>query len=289
MGAYRKEADLSKGISRGRRRYGRAILTGLVLATIGLGSAAGSASANHSWGNYHWSRTQNPFALTLGDDVTTSWDSYLGAVSADWSLDQADSTWLDATPPPPGDYVGPNPLNTTIVPGGTTGRRCRPSTSRIEVCDASYGNNGWLGLASIWVSGDHIVQGTVKLNDTYFATSRYNTPAWRQSVACQEVGHTFGLTHQDESGADLDTCMDYSVTPNVHPDQHDYNQLARIYQHADSSSGGSVSASPPSSRGALKRVRDDLYVEDLGGGKLRFVWVFWTNRRVTHGPPADAG
>jgi hypothetical protein len=145
-------------------------------------------------------------------------------------------------------------------------------------------------VASIWTLGSHITKATVKVNDTYFATAKYNTPAWRQSVMCQEVGHTFGLDHQDESGADLDTCMDYSIVPNIHPDQHDYNQLARIYQHTDSSTGGSSQATqPPSSRGAPHRVRDDLYVENLGSGERRLVWIYWRNRGQSHEAPAVAG
>jgi len=37
-------------------------------------------------------------------------------------------------------------LNTTIVAGGTTARRCRATIGRVEVCNAAYGNNGWLGV-----------------------------------------------------------------------------------------------------------------------------------------------
>jgi hypothetical protein len=260
-------------------------------ATLVLAVGAPSAPANHSWGGYHWARTQNPFWLSLGDNVGSSWDAYLSAISADWSRDQADSSWPDGTPPPASEFRI-NPLNTRVVAGGTTGRKCRPSPSRIEVCDASYGRNGWLGLASIWISGLHITQGTVKLNDTYFGSGFYNTSAWRQSVACQEVGHTFGLDHQDESGADLDTCMDYSTSPNIHPDQHDYNELATIYSHTDSSNGGSVSltSSPAVAGNGLKRLKEGLYVEDLGGGRKHFVWVFWKNQKSNHyGAPADAG
>lgn len=252
--------------------------------------AVSPAAANHSWGNYHSARTQNPFWVKLGDNVNTSWDSYLTAVSSEWSLDQADPSWPDVTPPSSTEFIGPSPLNTTVGPGGTTGRKCRPSPSRVEVCDASYGNNGWLGLASIWASGDHITQATAKLNDTYFSRGTYNTPAWRQSVMCQEVGHTFGLSHQDESGADLDTCMDYSNSPNIHPDQHDYNQLAKIYQHVDSSNATSVSTTAPAAAGrGLERVREGLYVEDYGGGEKRYVWVFWKGRGPHYAPPADAG
>ena len=45
-----------------------------------------TASANHSWGGYHWARTANPFTLKLGDNVTSTWDSYLATTSSDWSV-----------------------------------------------------------------------------------------------------------------------------------------------------------------------------------------------------------
>jgi hypothetical protein len=264
----------------------------IVVAAAGMVVAvavAAPAGASHDWNGYHWARTSNPFTVKLGDNVSSSWDGYLQAISADWSRDHADPTWLDATPPPASEFIGPSPLNTSVVAGGTSGRKCRSSSLRVEVCNASYGNNGWLGLATIWVSGGHIVKGTAKVNDTYFNTTSYNTPAWRQSVLCQEVGHAFGLDHQSESGADLDTCMDYSRSPNIHPDQHDYNQLALIYQHGDSSNGGSISPGASNGRG-LKRVREGLYVENLGGDRKRFVWVFWKNRgRAHYELPAQAG
>src|SRR5262249_8331454 len=144
-------------------------------------------------------------------------------------------------------------LDTIVVPGQTNSRNCRPKSGTVQVCNNTYGNNGWLGIAQIWVSGSHITQGTVKLNDTYFNTPDYNTTAWRQLVACQEIGHTFGLDHQDEnfSNPNLGTCMDYTNDPdgtiygqldNTHPNQHDYDELVTIYSHKDSTS--TVSPSP---------------------------------------------
>lgn len=88
------------------------------------------------------------------------------------------------------------------------------------------------------MSGSHITQGTVQVNDTYFLTAAYNTPAWRNLVMCQEVGHTLGLDHQDVNfdNANLGTCMDYTRDPstNQHPNKHDYDELATIYAHLDS-------------------------------------------------------
>ena len=157
-------------------------------------------------------------------------------------------------------------------------------------------------MASIWTAGgknrSHIVQGTVKLNDTYFNTAQYNTPAWRNLVSCQEVGHTLGLDHQDENfnNANLNTCMDYTNNPtsNQHPNQHDYDQLVTIYSHLDSTTTvGRFSAPsvPPamnnidfSSRatwGKMAWKSHDgyvaVYVQDFGNGYKVITRVIYVN------------
>lgn len=267
-----------------------------VFAVVAFVAVAAVVSANHSWGGYHWARTSNPFTLKLGDNVTSAWKSYLGMASSDWS---ASSTVL---------------LKTLIVSGATDPRRCRATNGRVEVCNAKYGANGWLGIASIWVSGSHITQGTVKLNDTYFNTTQYNTPAWRQFVTCQEVGHTFGLDHQDVTfgNPNLGTCMDYTNDPdgtiygqlsNLHPNAHDYEELGIIYAHLDgfttliskklfgaafAKAEGKVHSgdtesdfSEPQEWG--KVIRHDqngrglLHERDLGNGEKLFTFVIWAN------------
>lgn len=243
------------------------------------------ASATHSWGNYHWARTSTEFTLKLGDNVSSAWDSYLATASADWTFSSV--------------------LNTDIVPGGAgSPKRCRATSGRVEVCATTYGNNGWLGLASIWASGSHIVQGTAKMNDTYFNTAKYNTPAWRRFVMCQEIAHTFGLDHQDEnfSNANLGSCMDYTSDPdsnpgpsNEHPNSHDFEQLETIYNsHLDSTTtlsqtSAQAGALPPAMTeidfagpaqwGRLIRStnggRTELYELDFGGGHKVFTFVIW--------------
>lgn len=246
-----------------------------VVAAISLFASGVFVSASHSWGTYHWARTANPFTLKLGDNVSSNWDGHLSVASTDWSASSV--------------------LDTQVTAGGTNPKNCRAKTGRVEVCNSKYGNNGWLGIASIWVSGSHITQGTVKLNDTYFNTAKYNTPAWRQFVMCQEVGHTFGLDHQDEnfSNANLGTCMDYTNDPstNQHPNQHDYEQLEAIYAHLDSTTtlassstsngngnGNDVGDDPSSWGKVVKRSGDgksSLHEKDLGGGKKVFTFVIW--------------
>ncbi len=242
-----------------------------------------SVSANHSWGGYHWARSGNLFTLKIGDNVSSLWDMPLGIASSDWSQSSI--------------------LDSSVVVGQTNPKICRAVSGRVEVCNSKYGNNGWLGIASVWVSGGHITQGTVKLNDTYFNTVKYNTPAWRRFVMCQEIGHTLGLDHQDVDfgNQNLGTCMDYTNDPsgtingqlnNEHPDQHDYDQLVTIYGHLDtfstifssktsSAAVANVDSFDPSQWGRAIRKsangRNVLHERDLGNGDKIFTFIVWVD------------
>jgi len=263
-----------------------------VVVLLSVGTFATTAYANHSWGGYHWARNANPLNLKLDDNVSTIWDARLAIASSDWSVSSV--------------------LNTTVTPGHTSSKTCRPVNGRVEVCNNKYGNNGWLGIASIWVNGSHITQGTVRLNDTYFNTAHYNTSAWRQFVVCQEVGHTFGLDHQDEifNNPNLGTCMDYTNDPNgalfgqldnEHPNQHDYDQLEAIYAHLDTTTTALNKKSPASANNiessdisandidtgdssewgkVVRKSRDghsSLHERDLGKGNKIFTFVIWAD------------
>jgi hypothetical protein len=264
------------------RLLGVALIMSALAGLLALVAFSPSAQANHSWNGYHWARTSNPFTLKLGDNVSSTWDSYLGTTSVDWTRSSV--------------------LNTTVVPGQKNRSSCRPTSGQVEVCNYKYGANGWLGLAQVWISGKHIVQGTTKLNDTYFNRARYNTPAWRNMVMCQEVGHTLGLDHQDEvfDNPNLGSCMDYTNDPsspgtngssNEHPNAHDYAQLEDIYAHLDNKTTvGSTSAAntmpPAANQGNLnsraewgRKIHEsphgqlELYERDFGGGKKIYTFV----------------
>lgn len=189
-----------------------------------------SASAEHSWGNYHWARTTDSFDLTVINSTTADWDPYVTQATADWSTSIK--------------------LNLIEDMDGATSKRvrrgCSAPNGQIRICNLTYGQNGWLGIAGISVdSNGHITKGYTKLNDTYFNWSFYSDPNfdWKQSVTCQELGHNVGLGHQDEdfNNGSLFSCMDYQDPPYAYPNAHDYDQLATIYGHTDeydSYSGG---------------------------------------------------
>jgi hypothetical protein len=126
----------------------------------------------------------------------------------------------------------------------------------------------------------------------YFNQSAYNTTGWRSLVACQEIGHTLGLDHQDEDfnnpPISPHTCMDYFVPDageDVDPNQHDYDELVTIYSHNDSfnsyssplSAGGAAGA--PAAWG-LEVARSNgghtsVFVNDFGGGNKLVTFVIW--------------
>jgi len=180
----------------------------------------------HAWNTYHWSKSGSQVTVPVVMNITAPWTDYDDRVMIDWNKS--------------GVIESPWSLGSI-----SSRRRCSSATGQIEVCNDSYGQTGWLGIAGISLSGGHIVKGYTKLNDTYFNTAKYNTPAWRRMVFCQEVGHDYGLGHVNETFTDLNTgsCMDYTNDPsglagtngvlsNEYPNQHDYDMLATIYNHS---------------------------------------------------------
>ena len=256
------------------------------------------AHASHSWGGYHWARTTTPFTLQLGDNLTTAdWKGHLSQTSKDWNS------------PTNFGWNGAQPLLTAIV-AGQSNRRCSAVSGTTQVCNGNFGNNGWLGLATIWITnGSHITQGTAKMNDTYFNTSYYNNTNEREHVMCQEVAHTFGLDHQSTDGSSLNTCMDYFSNTGANagsslstkPNQHDFDELNIIYAHLDNTttlaakttSAGSSSdeTDDPNSWGRLvsqsSHGRSSTYERFNSDGSLTVTHVYWTIEAAASCPACD--
>ena len=200
---------------------------GLSIAAILAAAPSSATLLPQSWNGFHWSRT-GPLAITLGNNVNSTWAPYVATAAGQWSTDQH--------------------IDFVQSAGKTTPSTCSPVYGTVQVCNSNYGQTGWLGYATVWTSGSYIVQGTVKLNDYYFSMTRYNTPAYRSLVACQEIGHTLGLAHADTTynNLNLGTCMDYTNDPsgtkgtvngtlaNTAPSATDFLHLDGIYAVLDS-------------------------------------------------------
>lgn len=258
------------------------------------------AAANHAWGGYHWARTTPQFTLKLGNNMTTAaWSGHLTQASSDWNsptIFGASST----------------PILTAIV-AGTSNKRCSMVAGTTQVCNGRYGNNGWLGLASINITGGvHITQGTAKMNDTYFDTATYNNPNEKLHVVCQEVAHTFGLGHQSEDGSSQNSCMDYfsntgansGSSVSTRPNKHDFDMLNSIYAHLDSTSTLAAMTPLTSTLGRGNDISDDArswgmlmsqsangrsstYERANADGSKTVTHVFWTNEAAALCPSCD--
>ncbi|MBU2708096.1 hypothetical protein KCM76_19030 [Zooshikella marina] len=171
--------------------------------------------ADHNWNNYHWARMDNTvFRLEVINSTTAEWGS---------SYDQTLVKWSVAIPL---DTVKKEDSNRVR-------KRCKMQAGQIRVCNAAYGFNGWLGLATIGIDANgHIDRGTAKVNDSY--ATYWTIPGEMNHVMCQEVGHLLGLGHTSEDGTSQKTCMDYSTDPDSQwPNAHDYEELSKLYGHLD--------------------------------------------------------
>jgi hypothetical protein len=234
------------------------LFVGMVVAVATLGVSL-SAQASHTWNNYHWARNTSSFTLQVIDSNTSDWNDELNLALSQWSQSSKLSMVI-----------------TSSDDSKRTRRQCRAVTGKVRSCNDAYGNNGWLGLASINLdSNGHISQGTSKMNDSY--SSSFASQDERRHVMCQELGHTLGLGHTSEDGSSQGTCMDYSQSPNsTAPNQHDYDQLASQYNHLDSynsAAGTSVIAAITMDRGQTEMAGEAPMGVRIRKGVFDETWV----------------
>ena len=197
-------------------------------------------AATPNSGGFHWARQSSEFTLQVGSNLDGPWPSILKKVVAEWNKSET--------------------VTFRIVGGGTGPQECRPVPGRVEVCNWRYGTQeGWLGLTRLYFNdrGDHVESATVQMNDSFFDTnSEYNNDAARRHTMCHELGHTPGLDH-----VDTNSCMNdsqFAVFNNLEPISKDFNQLARIYNHKDSTT---------TVAGSQKKDKKDKKTKKKKGGK----------------------
>ena len=221
----------------------------VLAASVGaVALAAAPAVANHAWSNYHWARTSAEVTVPILDSTTGIWQqrNHVGIAVADWNQ----STVIQAP-----------------LARGNSDPSCPIMGGEINVCNDDYGSTGWVGIASISAGrgrDTHITGGVTKLNDYYFNQTFYNNDTWRQLVTCQEIGHDYGLGHQNEdfNTDETSSCMEYTsnAAGNERPDAHDYEMLLDIYAHSDGGGGGR----PGGGRGGGKKADVGNHPSDWG-------------------------
>lgn len=248
----------------------------LVVGVVGLLAITLSlpALANNAWGEYHWDGSSTPVSLGLENNLSgAQWSGVLGDVETDWDTSGVLSLGIVS---PDGSTNCADPLaNTTPANPGLT-----------EVCNGSYGQNGWLGVARIWLNADgvHISAAIAAVNDSYLGPgAAYDNANARRHVLCQEVGHTFGLDHQ--KSPKKQTCMNaqWGLTSSsfVSPNLHDYDQLASIYAHLDGTSeeggngGGPCDKKPDHPKCQAGSPGHSFEVERLANGQIMLTWITW--------------
>ena len=111
----------------------------------------------------------------------------------------------------------------------------------------------------------------------------------------------FGLDHQDVNfnNAPLGTCMDYTgntlTSADIHPDAHDYEQLAAMYGDGGDKKGGGGNGGGGRGRNNRSEIvtgghadfgraiaadasgRHNVFEKNLGNGESLITHVFWAN------------
>lgn len=236
------------------------------------------ASAGHSWNGYKWAGTGGGLELQLVDRMSPNWSALLPPVLEDWDGDDTYNTF---------DLL-PTSGSPTAICANPLGPGVAAAAGYIELCNDTYGQNGWLGVARIWIDGSTITAAVSAMNDSYFQTPTYDDDVARRHVLCQEIGHTFGLDHQ-KSPRDQ-SCMNdrWGLFTESYqtPNSHDYDQLAAIYGTASGGGGGEdggggdfCDRKPNHQR--CSSPNHTFEVRHLGGGRAVVTWITWA---PGHGP-----
>jgi hypothetical protein len=178
-----------------------AIWVAVIATVISLGFPIGTW-ASHRWGCWKYADAN----INFYNGVSTS-DVYRSYFQ-DEAINDGDS-WHNYT-------------DVNLNPVSSSGR-----TDHVNCYAGNYGNNGWLGIAEIRrYSGCTIREGRARLNKTYLQNPAYGyTTTNKKHVACQEVGHLWGLNHQYAG----DTCMNDSILTQPQPNAHDQDLVNSIY------------------------------------------------------------
>ena len=188
---------------------GRRSAVFLLCVLFAASFTAGLLVASNQWSCFHWEVSTLSYTISVppGGDATqtAAWSTVLADEIEDWDT---------------GTCI-------TFNSGG----------SNIKATADFFGENGWLGLATIHINGCTIQSATADMNRSYLDGATY-TEAFDRHVTCQEVGHDFGLDHR--KGPKNATCMNDQLMWGARDyfDDHDSDLVNSITVGFPCSGGG---------------------------------------------------
>ena len=172
------------------------------LALSTLLFTAGRLEASHRW--YCWKYANS--SINFYNGAVNGTKAYRDAFTQEAQTDS--NSWHNGTE-----------INLTSV--GSAG-----TTDHCNCYSGSYGFNGWLGIAEIRsYSGCTVREGRARLNASYLNSGSYGQTNDKH-VACQEVGHLWGLNHNRSSTT---TCMNDTILYAPQINSHDISMVNSIY------------------------------------------------------------
>jgi hypothetical protein len=193
-------------------RLGLALLWAVVISWVVV--VAGGAPGAMAGTAEHWAHP----TMTVRDE--TGFPEYRRA------LELAAARWNEAG------------ANVRLVVADGRGAGCsNPVVAEVPVCRRTF-SNARVGEAYVWADGGHISRASI-LIDTRPMPFEHLV-----AVACHELGHTFGMSHRQESSS----CL----TAQIHssePDARDLAKLRHDHEHVPHPAPPSSSPAPRSAEG----------------------------------------
>lgn len=167
----------------------------------------------------HWLHQSKPFSLQLRNNSSAIWHATLQQQVDSWNLARAASV--------------------VAIPGADDS--CIFTKGVITLCSVSYPNNATLAITQTVYNEQtlHFESSLIALNDALLTRGNYaNSPAWRNSVLCRNLGLALGAQLRFDEAAEVTSCMNATVQDtsnerNEGPDQIDINSLVKLYSHDD--------------------------------------------------------
>lgn len=170
-----------------------------IVAVVAIAGAPMGAWASHRWGCWKYANYQINWYNGASGDYNLIYNEEARADSNSWH----------------------NYTDLSLTPVSAAG-----STDHINAYAGYYGSTGWLGIAEIrGYSGCTVFNGRARLNRSYLDNGSYSRTN-KKHVACQEVGHLFGLGHNRGSST---TCMNDTILTAPQPNSHDQSLINSIY------------------------------------------------------------